>query len=71
MGDLAKGFTKAVGSVAKMWGVKPERRHSLQAAPSLPDDSTVELEAKRKRARAALRSGRVSTILDDDEDSLG
>lgn len=70
MGDLGRGIGKAVGKVASAIGLTDIIRRDKPrkpVGPSLPDESQLELEAKRKRSRLALRGGRASTILDDDE----
>lgn len=46
-----------------------KRAPAARPVPPLPDENALSLEARRKRARIALRGGRVSTILD--EETLG
>lgn len=61
---------------AQVWGgsellkASRQRRPRAEPAPSLPDKDALDLEARRRRARLAVRGGRVSTILDD-EQTLG
>ena len=77
MGAIGRGIGKAVGTVASVIGVTDVAKRAVKQAPLLkkpevvmPDEEALKLAARKRGALRARRSGRVATILDN-EDALG